>query len=80
MQHLKAENEEIKQRNAVAKTDYEAKLAKHEADLPNIRKEFAAYTAALAEAEVKRNKMVIFRNPDHTVELLNQNQMQYLNN
>ena len=53
---LQAENEEIKQRNATAKTDYEAKLAKYEADSEQYKKDFAAYTAALAEAESKKKQ------------------------
>ena len=53
---IQAENEEIKQRNAAAKTDYEAKLAKYEADLAKYKKDFAAYTAALAEAESKKKQ------------------------
>ncbi len=53
---LQAENEVIKQRNAVAKTDYEAKVAKYEADLAKYKKDFAAYTAALAEAESKKKQ------------------------
>ena len=44
---LQAENEEIKQRNAAAKTDYEAKLAKYEADLAKYKKELAEYPAKL---------------------------------
>ena len=53
---IQAKNEEIKQRNAVAKTDYEAKLAKYEADSEQYKKDFAAYTAALAEAESKKKQ------------------------
>ena len=67
---LQAENEEIKQRNAAAKTDYEAKLAKYEADLAKYKKELAEYPAkvqaykdeqakikaAMALAESKKNE------------------------
>ncbi|ALD71289.1 agglutinin receptor [Streptococcus gordonii] len=48
---LQAENEEIKQRNAAAKTDYEAKLAKYEADLAKYNKELAEYPAKLKAYE-----------------------------
>ncbi len=69
MLRLKLRMEEIKQRNAVAKTDYEAKLVKYEADLAKYKKDFAAYTAAPAEAGEERSKMVIFRTKITIVEL-----------
>ena len=54
---LQAENEEIKQRNAAAKTDYEAKLAKYEADLAKYKKELAEYPAKLQAYEAEQAKI-----------------------
>ena len=54
---LQAENEEIKQRNAAAKTDYEAKLAKYEADLAKYKKELAEYPAKLQAYEDEQAKI-----------------------
>mgnify|MGYP000974373285 CR=1 FL=1 len=54
---LQAENEEIKQRNAAAKTDYEAKLAKYEADLAKYKKELAEYPAKLKAYEDEQAKI-----------------------
>ena len=54
---LQAENEEIKQRNAAAKTDYEAKLAKYEADLAKYKKELAEYPTKLKAYEDEQAKI-----------------------
>ena len=54
---LQAENEEIKQRNAAAKTDYEAKLAKYEADLAKYKKKLAEYPAKLQAYEDEQAKI-----------------------
>ena len=54
---IEAENEEIKQRNAAAKTDYEAKLAKYEADLAKYKKELAEYPAKLQAYEAEQAKI-----------------------
>ena len=54
---LQAENEEIKQRNAAAKTDYEAKLAKYEAALAKYKKELAEYPAKLKAYEDEQAKI-----------------------
>lgn len=44
---IAAENEAIKQRNAAAKADYEAKLAQYQADLAQYQADLAAYPAKL---------------------------------
>ncbi len=49
-------NEEIRKRNATAKDEYETKLAQYQADSEQYKKDFAAYTAALAEAESKKKQ------------------------
>ena len=54
---LQAENEEIKQRNAAAKTDYEAKLAKYEADIAKYKKDLAEYPAKLKAYEDEQAKI-----------------------
>ena len=54
---LQAENEEIKQRNAAAKTDYEAKLAKYEADLAKYKKKLTEYPAKLQAYEDEQAKI-----------------------
>ncbi|MDK7119134.1 antigen I/II family LPXTG-anchored adhesin [Streptococcus oralis] len=66
---LQAENEEIKQRNAAAKTDYEAKLAKYEADLAKYKKELAEYPAKLQayedeQAQIKAALVELEKNKD----------------
>ncbi len=66
---LQAENEEIKQRNAAAKTDYEAKLAKYEADLAKYKKELAEYPAKLKayedeQAQIKAALVELEKNKD----------------
>ena len=66
---LQAENEEIKQRNAAAKTDYEAKLAKYEADLAKYKKELAEYPAKLQaykdeQAKIKAALVELEKNKD----------------
>ncbi len=48
---LQAENDEINNVMPLQKAEYEAKVAKYEADSPNIKKELAEYPASLKAYE-----------------------------
>ena len=66
---LQAENDEIKQRNAAAKAEYEVKVAKYEADLAKYKKELAEYPAKLKayedeQAQIKAALVELEKNKD----------------
>ncbi|WP_434398033.1 antigen I/II family LPXTG-anchored adhesin [Streptococcus sp. KHUD_016] len=54
---LQAENEEIKQRNAAAKAEYEAKVAKYETDLAKYKKDVDEYPRKLKEYNEEQAKI-----------------------